>query len=63
MIPWPSAVVRKQVLDVELRLAEEDVRAFLLEHDDGAHQDADRRRRHPAVLLEDRLALVARRGT
>ena len=56
----PCAVGRRaqQVLDVELGLAEEDVGAFLLEHDDRAQQHAHRRRRHPAVLLEERLALV-----
>ena len=50
----------QQVVDVELGLAEEDVGALLLEHDDRAQQHADRRARHPAVLGEDRLALVRR---
>ena len=44
MIPSPSGVVRSEVLDVELGLAEEDVGALLLEHDDRAQQHADRRR-------------------
>ena len=47
-------------MDVELRLAEEDVGAFLLEDDDAAQQHADRRGRHAAVLVEDRLAVVRR---
>ena len=58
----PGAVGRRpeQVLDLELRLAEEDVRALLLEDDDRAQEHADRRARHPAVVGEDRLALVGR---
>ena len=50
----------EQVHDVELGLAEEDVGALLLEDDDRAQQDADRGARHPAVVGEDRLALVRR---
>ena len=50
----------QQVLDLELRLAEEDVGALLLEDDDRAQEHADRRARHPAVVGQDRLALVGR---
>ena len=61
----PSAVGRRpeEVGDVELGLAEERVGALLLEDDDRAQEDADRGGRHPAVVGEDRLALVRRRGT
>ena len=56
----PLALGRRseQVGDVELGLAEEDVGAGLLEHDDRAKEDADRGARHPAVVGEDRLAVV-----
>ena len=60
MTPAPSGAVRRRSADVELELAEEDVGALLLEDDDRAEQHADRRFRHPAVLGEDRLALVRR---
>ena len=63
MIPSPSGVVRSRSVDVELGLAEEDVGALLLEDDDRAQEHADRRARHPAVVGQDRLALVGRRGT
>ena len=58
----PRALGRRpeQVRDLELRLAEEDVGAFLLEDDDRAQQDAHGRARHPAVVGQDRLALVGR---
>ena len=58
MTPSPSGRRSQEVLDLELGLAEEDVGAFLLEHDDGSQQHADRRGRHPAVVGQDRLALV-----
>ena len=60
MIPSPSGRRPEQVGDLELRLAEERVGALLLEDDDRAQEDADRRRRHPAVVGQDRLALVRR---
>ena len=60
MMPWPSGVGPQQVVDVELRLAEEDVGALLLEHDDRAQEHADRGARHAAVVGEDGLALVGR---
>ena len=50
----------QQVPDVELRLAEEDVGAGLLEDDDRTKQHADARCGHPAVIGQDRLALVRR---
>ncbi len=50
----------QEVLDLELGLAEEDVGALLLEDDDRAQEHADRRARHPAVVGQDRLALVGR---
>ena len=56
--PAPSAVVRRRSRDVELGLAEEDVGALLLEGHDRADQHAERRARHPAVVGQDRLALV-----
>ena len=58
----PGAVGRRseEVQYVELRLAEEDVGALLLENDDRAQQDSDRCGRHPAVVGEDRLALLGR---
>ena len=48
----------EEVGHVELELAEEGVGALLLEDHDRAEQHTDRRARHPAVLGEDRLALV-----
>ena len=57
-MPSPSGRRPEQVLDLEFGLAEERVGAFLFEHDDRAQKDADRRARHPAVVGQDRLALV-----
>jgi hypothetical protein len=58
----PGSIRRRpdEVRNVELRLAEERVGALLFEDHDRAKQDADRRRRHPAVVGEDRLAVVGR---
>jgi hypothetical protein len=50
----------QEVGDLELRLAEERVGSLLLEDDERSEEDPDRRRRHPAVVGEDRLALVRR---
>ena len=58
MTPVPSGRRPEQVVDVELGLAEEDVGALLLEGHDRAQEHPERGARHPAVLVEDRLALV-----
>ena len=48
-----------QVVDVELRLPKEDVRALLLQRDDRAKDHAQARGRDTAVVGVDRLAIVA----
>ena len=53
----------QQVHDVELGLAEEDVGALLLEHDDRAQQYSDRCRGHAAVVGQRALAVVGATGT
>jgi hypothetical protein len=57
--PLPAGRRPHQVVDVELRLPEEDVRALLLERDDRAEDDPETRRRDAAVVGQDRLAVVA----
>ena len=57
-MPLPSAVVRHEVVDVELRLAEEDVGAVLLDRDDRPQDHAQRRRADAAQVLEHGLAVV-----
>ena len=53
----------QQVVDLELRIAEELVAAALLEPDERAQQHADGLRREPADPGQLGLALVRRRGT
>jgi hypothetical protein len=57
--PRPSGAHLEQVVDVELRLAEERVGALLLELDDLAHHHPDGRRARAAVLGHRGLASVA----
>ena len=54
----PVGARAQEVLHLEGRLAEEGLGALLLQGDQRAQDDPEGRGRHPAVVLEDRLALV-----
>ena len=58
-MPRPSGATRRKSRHVELGLAEEHVGALVGEGDQLAQDDAGRRRRQPAEVLELGLALVA----
>ena len=63
MMPSPSGVVRSRSATSNSGSPKKTSAPSCSSDDDRAQEHADRRARHPAVVGQDRLALVGRRGT